>query len=109
MQSVLFDYNEKDELVPFTELDMGKAVRNATYHMIKPDLSEKRQRVFEVIAQHPDGVCNKQIALELGWPINCVTGRVTELREAKYIKQVGVKDLPDHEGRVHPNTLWGVA
>jgi len=103
-QTNLFYENENEELKP--EFEIGKAVRNATYHQIKPELPEKRQRVFEVILVHPKGITNKQIALELKWPINCVTGRVSELREAGFIKADGVKYLPDHEGRMHPNTLW---
>ena len=99
MQKVLFE--EKD-----LDVDAGKCVRNATYHMIKPSLPEKRKRVYEVILRHPRGICNKKIASLLCWPINCVTGRVSELCQLGLVRSDGVDYLPDHEGRMHPNTLW---
>lgn len=103
-QSKLFDSIESDELEPMFEV--SKAVRNATYQMIKPHLPECRQRVYEIILQHPEGICNKQIAVEWGVPINSVTGRVTELREVGLVIACGTKAVPDHRGRMHPNTLW---
>jgi len=103
-QSKLFDNIESDELESMFEV--GKAVRNATYQIIKPHLCETRQRVYEIILQHPEGICNKQIALEWGVPINCVTGRVTELRKEGLVDACGTKAIPDHRGRMHPNTLW---
>lgn len=108
-QSKLFeeDYdNNEPKLIINADFPIGKAVRNATYQMIKPHLCETRQRVYEIILQHPEGICNKTIALELGWPINSVTGRVTELREAGLVGSCGTKAVPDHRGRMHPNTLW---
>lgn len=100
MQNSLYDFEE--DTIP-----VGEAVRNATYRMIKPDLPEKRQRVYEVILAHPNGITNKDIAKALRWPINCVTGRVAELRDKeKLIEAVGTKPMPDYEGKVHPNTIW---
>jgi len=104
LQSKLFYEEGINELKP--EFEVSEAVRNATYNMIKPDLPECRQRVYEIILQHPEGICNKQIALEWGVPINSVTGRVTELRQTGFVTSCGTKDIPDHRGRMHPNTLW---
>lgn len=103
-QRKLFESIESDELESM--FDVGKAVRNATYNMIKPHLPECRQRVYEIILQHPEGICNKQIALEWGVPINSVTGRVRELCQAELVVACGTKAVPDHRGRMHPNTLW---
>ena len=99
MQQKLYDEFDEDA----TKVNIGKATRNATYSMIKPDLPEKRQRVYEVILQHPQGVTRKQIAGELGWPINCVTGRVTELRDSGFIIEDGTESAPCYDGRMYPN------
>lgn len=45
---------------------------------LKPTLSAKRQTVYNVIA-YLTPATNRKIAKHLGWDINRVTGRVTEL------------------------------
>jgi len=100
-------YEEEDETVE-PKFSIGEAVRNASYHMhSENDLSNKRRIVYEVILVHPEGITNKEIAWELGWPINCVTGRVAELRDRFHlIEKNGIKTLPSHEGKMYPNTTW---
>lgn len=90
-----------------TQLDTGKAVRNAAYALIE-DLPEKRQRVYEELLKAPSGLTNKQISSRLGWPINCVTGRVKELRDANLVVAAGVVYVPDYQGKLRPNNLWKV-
>jgi len=96
LQKTLFE--EKD-------LDVGKATRNATYQMIKNSLPEKRLRVYEVIIQNPKGITRKGIAKTLGWAINCVTGRVTELKNAGLIVEDGIEYTSNYDGTMHPNSL----
>lgn len=84
------------------DIDIGKATRNATYQMIKPKLPEKRQRVYEIIIQNPNGITRKGIAKALGWAINCVTGRVTELKYAGLIIEDGIEYTSNHDGSMHP-------
>jgi len=81
---------------------IGKAVRNATFHMIKPDLPEKRRMVYEVILEN-HSITRKKIAKILGWPINCVTGRVKELLDANLVKEDGIEYTPSHDGKMFPN------
>jgi len=96
MQKQVDDYLDEESSTP-----IGTSVR---YQMIKPDLPEKRQRVYEVILQHPEGITRKQIAKALGWPINCVTGRVTELRDQEgLIREAGTTSAPCYDGRMYPN------
>ena len=104
MQNSLYDFEEKPQM------SIGKAVRNATYQMIKPDLPEKRQRVYEVILAHPDGICAKEIRKKLGWGIQSISGRVSELHQSDppLIEACGIKYLPDFDGKMYPNTLWRV-
>jgi len=76
------------------------------YQDIKDKLPERRRKVFEVIARSK-GVASFEIAMILNWPINCVSGRVTELADAGIIE--------DKSGRVSnprsskANILWEVA
>ena len=58
------------------------------------DLKERRilgqnQRIVLGIISHHVHITNKAIAQELQWPINCVTGRVKELREAGFVESAG--------------------
>ena len=109
MQEKLFDEYDDDIWEKTHKVNIGTAARNATYRMIKPDLPDKRQRVYEAIllltsSEHPNGVTRKQIAKHLGWPINCVTGRVTELRDIEHlIVEEGTELTPCYDGRVYPN------
>lgn len=60
---------------------MNQTSLEAYYGFTKPKLGTRQRQVFEVVeALQP--VCNQQIAEYLGWPINMVTGRVKELRDA---------------------------
>ena len=106
MQKVLFDYDKKEQLTP--SFSIGESVRNATYQMIKPDLPEKRQRVFEVILAHPEGICAKDVRDTLHWGIQSISGRVSELHQSDppLIEACGVTYLPDSDGKMYPNTIW---
>jgi hypothetical protein len=42
------------------------------------DLSDRQKSVYDILCRGDR--CNKEIAAALGWDINCVTGRVYELR-----------------------------
>jgi len=86
-------------------VDIGKATRNANFQMIKKELPEKRLLVYEVIIQNPNGITRKGIAKALGWAINCVTGRVTELKQAGLIVEDGIEYTSNHDGSMHPNSL----
>lgn len=50
--------------------------------------SARRRAVMEKIATRPQalGWTRQELAQALGWPINSVTGRVTELLSAGYIE-----------------------
>ena len=59
------------------------------YGKIKPKLGTKQLAVYEAIGDM--GVAtNEQIADYLGWPINCVTGRVSELKKYGAVDVEGV-------------------
>lgn len=72
------------------------------YGTIK-DLGDKQQKVYDKIDEMQP-CSNEQIAKALGWPINRVTGRVTELSKLGVIEviEIGLGTT----GR--PVKLWGV-
>jgi len=103
MQRGIFDYIEGEDE---PDMEIGKAVRNATYHMIKPKLPECRRKVYEVILMHPEGITRRGIADVLGWrDRSSVCGRVKELLDAHLVKMDGIKYEPNHDGNTYANTL----
>lgn len=53
------------------------------------NINAKQAEVLDKI-EEIEPCSNRQIAKALGWEINRVTGRVTELRQKGYIKMAGV-------------------
>lgn len=58
------------------------------YRKVVPNISDKQYEVLKIFSQNPGmDFTNMELARELGWSINRVTGRTQELRgEGKYTK-----------------------
>lgn len=70
------------------------------YEAILEKLPERRRAVADVILGSKDrGACLWDIALYLDWPINCVSGRVTELAKAGIITDSGRRAVNPKTGR----------
>lgn len=83
---------------------MSVAITSKTaYEKIKDKLGAKQLAVYEAIGDL--GIAsNEQISDYLGWPINCTTGRVTELHRFGMIDVEGLgKNKSGHSAK-----LWGV-
>ncbi len=66
------------------------------YAAIADHLGPRQAEVFEIIRQYGP-MNNTQIAAQLNWPINCVTGRVLELRRKGKVDSHHVsKDIQGH-------------
>jgi len=63
------------------------------YRKVLPKIGTRQRDVLEVIRNH-EGITNCEIAEELGWSINRITGRVLELREMGLVEDAGVRMLP---------------
>jgi len=61
------------------------------YESLYDDLGDMQKIVFDVIEEY-NNVCNQDISMILGIPINCVTGRVKELRDLGFVCQNGFKE-----------------
>ena len=77
--------------IPDTQMD--------AFRDIKPSLPEKRQQVYSVIASRPEGMALFEVAKALRWPVHCVSGRITELREAGYIEDSGKRRVNPDSGK----------
>jgi len=60
------------------------------YASIQDRLGEKQQLVLGALEELNVG-CNDEIARQLGWPINRVTGRVNEIRKMGRIELAFIK------------------
>lgn len=49
---------------------------------VEPTLGERQQIVYDLLKNARETLTNSEIAARLNWPINCVTPRIHELREA---------------------------
>jgi|SRR5690606_13360555 len=64
--------------------------RNQAFGAISAHLPEKRRRVFELILQHPN-ITAQELAEKTMLPINEITGRITELKNAFLVVETGSK------------------
>lgn len=67
---------------------------------LQPKLGERQYRVWCVI-RDKGPLSNGEISQELGWPINCVTPRVKELRKFGMVSSAGKQPLGYREMLVH--------
>ena len=60
------------------------------YDCIYDNLGDRQKVVYDVIEEYSN-VCNQDISMILGLPINCITGRVKELRDKNFVCHGGYK------------------
>jgi len=90
-------------------IGMGKAVRNANYHMMDSSEVNKCQRiVLEELLKHPKGTNDKGTAVSTGLPLSSVCARRNELVKMGLVAAIGIGYYPDYKGRLRPNILWGI-
>lgn len=61
------------------------------YEDLEPRLGRREGEVYAAL-RALRCACNKDIALFLHWPINCVTGRIYALREKGIVRSAGKKE-----------------
>jgi len=71
---------------------------------LQENLGNIHRQVLNELSKH-DGLTNQELAEKLGWPINRVTGRVTELRRKGFVIDNGTK-LNTETGKM--NYVWCV-
>jgi len=74
-----------------------------SYNKIKDELGDRQLSVLKVI-KATAGLSNREIALKLNLPINCVCPRVKELRDLNMVYQLSTK----HDEATNRNVkVWG--
>ena len=58
------------------------------YRQIAQELPRKRASVYFTIVQNP-GITRQALSIAMHWPINSITGRVTELINADLVMERG--------------------
>lgn len=73
---------------------MVRDTSKQAYNSILPALGDKQKDVLRVIRRHPRGIALFELPDQLGWPINAISGRVTELSRKGLIEIIGEKINP---------------
>ena len=109
MQKTLFSIDRNEQLIPDYETphtDVGKAVRNANYHLHQEKPHTERGLVLQTLIQHPEGLTDQETADLTGLRRSSVNGRRNELMHEGLVHHVGVATYQDN-GRVVVNVMWG--
>ena len=73
--------------------------QRAAYEDLLPKLGEKRAVVYLAILDKPSTLF--ELEARLGWPINCISGRVSELKDRELIESRGRRQNPN-------SGKWGI-
>ena len=73
------------------------------YHDLK-NISEKQGAVLECIKSDPHGMTLFEIEKKLGWPVNRISGRLTELKEKELIRDTNHRRKNPESGK--PGIVW---
>jgi len=83
----------------------SESVKKETYSLKEPEMQSDRDRIYQEIASN-GGTTLKEIADKWGCPPNCISGRITELKQDGLIKEVGKRYLPNYKGKLYPHTVY---
>jgi|TARA_R100001463_G_scaffold2960_3_gene12256 predicted transcriptional regulator len=78
-----------------TDICENKHQQNAESIEANPSIRKKnidRSRVFQIIKKTYGGITSKEIAEKIGRPLNCISGRISELKRDGRIEVVGRRD-----------------
>lgn len=81
------------------------SVKKEAYNLKEPEIQSDRDRVYQEIASN-GGTTLKEIADKWGCPPNCISGRITELKQDGLIKEVGKRYLANYKGKMYPHTVY---
>lgn len=74
------------------------------YHAIKESLCRRRRAVMGAFESLGGSATTFEVQKHLGWPVNRVSGRITELRESGFLTDSGTTRINPESG--HPGTVW---
>ena len=71
----------------------GNPASNSAWENNHGRHANARERILQLIADAADGLTSKEIAAQLGWPIHCLSGRLSELKRDAKIRGTGVRRM----------------
>jgi len=71
----------------------------ASWDGVQGSLPERRRAVLGIIASEPNGLPLFRVVQKIGWPVNCVSGRITELAKEGLIEDAGVRAVNPATGK----------
>lgn len=71
---------------------------------IQDKLPARRKAVLQALILAPSGLTSHELTVTLGWPINSVSGRITELVRANLVYDSGQRRKNPYSGK--PNAVW---
>ncbi len=83
----------------------SETVKKETFSLKEPEMQSDRDRIYQEIASN-GGITLKEIASKWGCPPNCISGRITELKQLGLIVADGKKYLPNYKGKMYPHTIY---
>ena len=87
-EAPLFDFTDQEPVAKAAKPRNMAETSIEAYRRIEDKLPEKRLEVLRAIGRFPRGATCEDLVKHLGWPINRVSGRVTELKRAGHIRVV---------------------
>lgn len=77
-----------------------------SYKKLWPTIGRKQREVLSVIQRSPCGLALFEISESLGWPLHCVSGRVTELKDVGLVQDSGKREYNRKTDRYA--TVWSI-
>lgn len=71
------------------------ATQMNAWNEIQPTIADAQQEVLKAIRHSEDGMTLFELVKALGWPVNRISGRVTELHSKELIMMSGTRVNPD--------------
>lgn len=83
-------YNRiSDDADPCKRKHRGTDTSRFAYNRVRHSIAKSRAAILDVLrAVYPEGMTGKEIAVYMGKPFNCVSGRITEALEANEVRKL---------------------
>ena len=64
----------------------GNASSREAFQQHRLNFGNQREQIYALLCGSKEGMTSKQIAEHFGWALNCMSGRLSELRKAGKIR-----------------------
>ena len=105
MSDLLLSLWVTDEGKLVTSSELPNVTKSNSFKQFGQGIEAQRERVFEFLRQHPQGLSNQEIEEKTGMRISSITARVNELRKQGLIACGGAR-TNERTGKL--NAFWMV-